>query len=116
MALHDHSDVLYVAITRPTMKMGVPFEGLSINFIISYCAYFFVGHANLMSYKGVISLLCFPVMHCIMRVGIAHDPNMFRLVRLWTETRALQPRLNSVLWPMPWWPARKPDELPSGGL
>ena len=76
-------DVLYIAITRPAMKMGVPIEGLSANFIISYMVYNYVGHGSVV--WSLATLPIFPIVHFLMRIFVAWDHNIFRIARLWLE-------------------------------
>jgi type IV secretory pathway VirB3-like protein len=106
-------DVLYLACTRPTMKMGVPLEGLFANFLICYLAFIWIGHANLLSISGVASLLCLPVVHCAMRIMTTIDHNLFRVARLAIETRGMQIRGTSVLWAMDWRRPRTKKDLAS---
>ena len=76
-------DILYIAITRPAMKMGVPVEGLTVNFVISYMAYLYIGHRG--PFWALATLPVFPVVHFLMRLLVAWDHNVFRIVRLWLE-------------------------------
>ena len=84
MADDDPSkDVLYVATTRPAMKMGVPVEGLFINATITYLAYLWIGHGHLL--RMLLCLLIFPIVHVPMRILTAIDHNLFRIGRLWLD-------------------------------
>ena len=78
-------DVLYVATTRPAMKMGVPLEGLFVNVTITYFAFIWSSHGGNHAFRMLIMLLIFPALHVPMRVLAAIDHNMFRIGRLWLE-------------------------------
>jgi type IV secretion system protein VirB3 len=116
MALRDYEEPLFVAITQPMMLFGVPVEGFGINIGVWYLAYFFWGHANPLSIRGLESLLIGPALHMAMSVCVAYDPNIFRLLFLWIDTRGIQPRRQSVLWAARWWHARTDDEINWGSL
>lgn len=116
MALKDHQDILFVALSRPMMYLGVPLEGCALNGILWWCAYMFWAKADILSLRGVEAIFIGPAIHMLMSIGIAYDPNIFRLVFLWIDTRHLQPRRVSVLWAARWWKARNADELVWGGL
>lgn len=116
MALKDYSDPLFLAITRPAMKMGVPFEGLAINGVVSWWSYILIGGAKIWRPGGIFSAMMFPVVHLGMRYAVTKDPNCFRIFFLFIFTRGIQPRRNSILWPMPWWRIRQVKRLPAGAL
>lgn len=117
MALSDYAEPLFVALTRPAMYLGVPADGFAINLTISYFAFFFWGHAFAYGVvRGLESMVVFPFVHMLMRFAVAYDPNCFRLIALWVNTRGLQPRRTSVLWAARWWKARNADEIVWGGL
>jgi type IV secretion system protein VirB3 len=116
MALKDHSDPLFLAITRPAMKMGVPFEGLVINGILSWWGYIIIGGAKIWTGTGLLSLLIFPALHLAMRYAVTKDPNCFRVIMLFAFTRGLQVRRNSILWPMPWWQVKNTKHMPAGAV
>ena len=116
MAMSDYEEPLYVAITQPMMYFGVPFEGFCVNCFIWYMGYFFWGHANPLSWHGAEAILIGPALHLAMSVAVAYDPNIFRLIFLWIDTRGIQPRRQSVLWAARWWQPRKADEINWGGI
>ena len=88
MAEPSDWDVLFVACTRPTMKMGVPVEALVINALIQAFAYLWIGHGRIFWMLG--SLIIFPMLHIPMRILTSIDHNIFREIRLWSETRGIQ--------------------------
>ena len=98
----DGRDMLYLAITRPAMKLGVPVEGLCLNLLVCYLGFLWVAHANPITVSGVICLLMLPIVHFTMRLLVSIDHNLFRIIRLAAETRGLQVRGVSVLWTMHW--------------
>jgi type IV secretory pathway VirB3-like protein len=78
----DARDILYVAITRPAMKMGVPVEGLAFNAALTFLAYAWSA-GNL--WRMLASLLIFPALHFPMRLVASLDHHLFRIYRLWLE-------------------------------
>lgn len=94
-------DFLFLACTRPAMKFGVPLEGLIANFVMFYCGFMWVAHGYVLSIRGLVCILLFPVNHMAMRILISFDHNMFRIMRLWIETKGINVRGVSVLWAMP---------------
>jgi type IV secretion system protein VirB3 len=98
----DGREMLYLAITRPAMKLGVPVEGLCLNLLLCYLAFLWIAHANPITVRGVICMVMLPVVHFVMRLLVSIDHNLFRIIRLAAETRGLQVRGVSVLWAMPW--------------
>lgn len=103
-------DTLFLALTRPPMKFGVPFEGFLANIFLS----FFVGlWGNNPFYWLVCILIHFP-----MRVIASKDHNFFRVWRLCLITKAAG-NVGSDLWggsvlsPMPDRTNGKAKERPS---
>jgi type IV secretion system protein VirB3 len=76
-------DVLYVAITRPAMKLGVPIEGLVLNGTITWFAFIWASHGGGHLLRMLLCLLLFPVMHVPMRIVASIDHNLFHIGRLW---------------------------------
>ncbi len=72
-------DVLFLALTRPPMKFGVPFEAFVLNGILS----FFVGLWLDNPFFWLIGL----VLHFPMRIIASRDHNFFRVGRLWFLTK-----------------------------
>src|ERR1700733_12367718 len=72
-------DTLFLALTRPPMTLGVPFEGFLANLFLS----FFVG---LWGDNPFYWLICI-VIHFPMRVMASADHNFFRVWRLWLITK-----------------------------
>jgi type IV secretory pathway VirB3-like protein len=62
---------LFLAITRPTMRWGVPWEGFKINLFASMISSMILGNP-------FYALLSFPVVHLTMRAKASQDHNFFR--------------------------------------
>ena len=101
MAEDIPKDMLFLACTRPAMRGGVPVEGLFINSVISYLLFLWVARANIASISGIVILVMCPVNHYLMRILVSIDHNIFRIGRLWLETKGIQFRGVSVLWAFP---------------
>lgn len=81
-------DTLFLACTRPVMVLGVPFEAMAINMIVSSVA-FLAGHS-------LAYLLAAPVLHFLFRAICKTDPNAFRVLYLFVETKGRA--RNNALW------------------
>ena len=101
-------DTLFLALTRPPMKWGVPYEGFICNVVGS----FFVG-------LWLGSPLYWPVciiIHLPMRALASADHNFFRVRRLQIQTKG-EAMMAADLWggaslgPLPRWPARSAAEV-----
>lgn len=72
-------DVLFLACTRPALVLGVPMEAMGVNLIVSTVA--FLGGGSL------LYLLIAPVVHVVFRAVCKADPNAFRVLYLFVETK-----------------------------
>jgi type IV secretion system protein VirB3 len=81
-------DVLFLACTRPALVLGVPMEAMGLNLIAS-CIAFLAG-------GSLLYLLIAPVLHVVFQAICKADPNAFRVLALWLETRGRA--RNSGLW------------------
>lgn len=81
-------DTLFLALTRPALRWGVPFEALLLNGMGSFFIGLWLGNP---CYWIIGVILHFP-----MRVISAHDPNFFRIGRLWMTTKGRNG--SGVLW------------------
>ncbi|RAK52775.1 type IV secretion system protein VirB3 [Phenylobacterium deserti] len=81
-------DVLFLACTRPALVWGVPMEAMGLNLIASAVAFLAAG--------SPAWLLAAPVLHLVFRGVCRADPNAFRVLRLWLETRPAA--RNARLW------------------
>jgi type IV secretion system protein VirB3 len=73
-------DTLFLACTRPAMIAGVTMEAMGVNVMFS-CILFLV--AGSIKY----GLVAIPI-HVICRAVCRHDPNLFRILFAWLETKA----------------------------
>lgn len=81
-------EILFLACTRPALVLGVPMEAMGINLIVSCVA--FLGGGSL------LYLLIAPVLHLVFQAICKADPNAFRVLYLWVETRGRA--RNGALW------------------
>ena len=95
-------ETLFLAVTRPTMWLGVPLEA-SLPIALAACLTLIVSGNPL--YAGAIGGACLAVARLIVR----HDANAFRLLWLWTMTKARN--RNRV-----WWGGSSYSPLPVAGL
>ncbi|MBI1198621.1 MAG: type IV secretion system protein VirB3 [Phenylobacterium sp.] len=72
-------DVLFLACTRPALALGVPMEAMGVNLIVSTVA--FLGGGSL------LYLLIAPALHMVFRAICQADPNAFRVLHLYLETK-----------------------------
>lgn len=96
-------DTLYLACTRPAMRWGVPMEGWYINLFGTFLIGMVMG--------SPLYWALFVVVHLPMR-GLANvNPNFFRELRLWLETKGRN--IGGTLAAMPSDRARRAEELAS---
>ena len=81
-------EILFLACTRPALVLGVPMEAMGINLIVS-CVAFLAG-------GSLLYLLIAPVLHLVFRAICKADPNAFRVLYLFVETKGRA--RNSGLW------------------
>ncbi len=72
-------DILFLACTRPAMILGVPMEAMGVTVIVSTIA--FLGGGSF------LYLLIAPVLHVVFRAICKSDPNAFRVIYLFVETK-----------------------------
>jgi type IV secretion system protein VirB3 len=72
-------DTLFLACTRPATIAGVTMEAMAFNVMFS-CILFLVAGSIL------YGLVAIPI-HGLCRMICRHDPNMFRILLAWIETR-----------------------------
>ena len=100
-------DTLFLACTRPAMVLGVPMEAMALNVMVSAIA-FLAGHSFLY-------LLIAPATHLVFRAICKADPNAFRLIWAYVDTKGRA--RNAALWggssatPLP---LRRRRETPRG--
>ena len=81
-------DTLFLACTRPAMILGVPMEAMGLNAILSTVA--FLGSGS------ILYLLVAPGLHLVFRAICRSDPNAFRVLYLYAQTKGRAP--NRGLW------------------
>jgi type IV secretion system protein VirB3 len=75
------ADTLFVACTRPTMKWGVPWDGVVVNAVATTVITIFV-------FGSPLGFSLFFAMHMGMRELCRVDPHFFYKWRLWSMTKA----------------------------
>jgi len=81
-------DPLFLACTRPAMVAGVPMETMGLNVIVS-ATVFLAAHT-------LVYLLIAPVLHVVCQAICKHDPNAFRVLWQFIDTKGRS--RNSALW------------------
>ena len=81
-------DPLFLACTRPALVLGVPMEAMGLNLIASTVAFLAGG--------SLLYLLIAPALHAVFRAICKADPNAFRVLYLYVETRGRA--RNAGLW------------------
>lgn len=81
-------DTLFLACTRPALALGVPMEAMGINLILSSVAFLAGG--------SLLYLLIAPALHLVFQAICKADPNAFRVLYLFVETRGRS--RNGGLW------------------
>lgn len=81
-------DVLFLACTRPAMVLGAPMEAMGVNLAASAIAF--------LAADSMLYLLIAPCLHLVFRAICRHDPNVFRVIYLYLETRGRA--RNAALW------------------
>ena len=72
-------DTLFLACTRPAMVYGVTMEAFGLNLIGSSVLFILAG-------STLYGLVAIPI-HLIFRLICRHDPNQFRILFAWLDTR-----------------------------
>jgi type IV secretion system protein VirB3 len=81
-------DTLFLACTRPALVLSVPMEAMGVNLILSSVAFLAGG--------SLLYLLIAPVLHLVFQAICKADPNAFRVLYLFVETRGRS--RNGGLW------------------
>lgn len=103
-------DTLFLACTRPAMLFGVTMEAMGLNMIVSSILFIMAGSL-------LYGLVALPI-HGVCRLICSHDPNQFRILLAWIETRGRH--RNARLWggasctPLPFTHARHLPEVIHG--
>jgi type IV secretion system protein VirB3 len=81
-------DILFLACTRPALVLGVPMEAMGVNLIVSAVAFLATG--------SMLYLLVAPALHLVFQGICKADPNAFRVLYLFVETKGRA--RNGALW------------------
>ncbi|MBJ7317168.1 MAG: type IV secretion system protein VirB3 [Brevundimonas sp.] len=81
-------DPLFLACTRPAMVLGVPMEAMGVNLIVSGVVFLVGG--------SLFYLLVAPALHLVFRAICRADPNAFRLLLVYIDTKGRC--RNGALW------------------
>jgi type IV secretion system protein VirB3 len=73
-------DALYIAMTRPAMRWGVPLEGVAVNVA-------FTGIVTCILIHRPPGFLLGLLIHFVLRELTRYDPHFFWRWRLWYETK-----------------------------
>ena len=77
------SEPLFLACTRPAMVLGAPMAAVGCTAMVS-AALFLAG-------GSLAWLLAAPALHLVCREICRNDPNAFRVLRVWLDTRGRSP-------------------------
>ena len=72
-------DVLLLACTRPAMVLGAPMEAMGVNIILTATAF--------LAGRSLGFLLIAPALQLVFQAICKTDPNAFRVLWLWVDTR-----------------------------
>jgi type IV secretion system protein VirB3 len=79
---------LFLACTRPALFLGVPMEAVALNVVLSSVVFLATGSLRY--------LLIAPALHLVFRAVCKSDPNAFRVLWLFVETKGRA--RNGSLW------------------
>ena len=79
MDLGTQRDDLFLAVTRPSMVLGVTMEALLLNGILSGCLFVASSRFECVAVAAVV--------HGVCRAITYRDHNAFRVLAVWVETR-----------------------------
>jgi type IV secretory pathway VirB3-like protein len=108
---HDRGEILYLALTRPTLVWGVPFEGLALNVFVTFFGGIEFQAPTLWRSPLMFWLTAIPI-HLAMQRLTSWDYHWFRTIRLWALTMGTR---RATLESMPTQPARTARECSSSG-
>lgn len=72
-------DTLFLACTRPAMVLGAPMEAVGINIILTAITF--------LAGRSLGLLFIAPALHLVFQAICKTDPNAFRVLWLWLQTR-----------------------------
>jgi type IV secretory pathway VirB3-like protein len=102
-------DLCLLALTRPALTWGVPFEALALNVMVTFAAGLELSAPTVWRFPMLFWAAAFPI-HMVLRRLTSWDWHWCRTIRLWAMTVA-HPTLESL----PTQPARSGREVASSG-
>ena len=75
------ADIVYVAVTRPSMRFGVTYIAMLMNLVITMETFLLT--------RNLVTLLVAIPIHGVCALLCARDPRYFDLLYLWSRTRLL---------------------------
>ena len=100
-------EILFLALTRPALTWGVPFEALAANIMLSFFAGAELSAPTIWRSPMMFWAMSIPI-HLALRQLTAWDYHWCRAIRLWALTLG-RPSLESISWETP----RHYREVPS---
>jgi type IV secretory pathway VirB3-like protein len=111
VADRDRSEVLFLALCRPALTWGVPFEALALNVMVTFAAGLELSAPTLWRSPILFWAAAVPI-HLVLQRLTSWDYHWFRTVRLWVLTVWAG---RTTLESLPTVPARSGREVPSSG-
>lgn len=88
-------ELLYLALTRPALTWGVPFEALALNVMVTFAAGLELSAPTIWRSPVLFWAAALPI-HIGLRRLTSWDYHWFRTVRLWVLTTCAGPMLASL--------------------
>jgi len=111
VADRDRSEVLFLALCRPALTWGVPFEALALNVMVTFAAGLELSAPTIWRSPALFWVAAVPI-HMVLQRLTSWDYHWFRTVRLWVLT--VRPG-RTTLESLPTLPARSGREVASSG-
>jgi type IV secretory pathway VirB3-like protein len=111
VADRDRSEVLFLALCRPALTWGVPFEALALNVMVTFAAGLELSAPTIWRSPILFWAAAVPI-HMVLQRLTSWDYHWFRTVRLWVLTA--NPG-RTTLETLPTLPARSGREVASSG-
>jgi type IV secretory pathway VirB3-like protein len=111
MADRDRSEVLFLALCRPALTWGVPFEALALNVMVTFAAGLELSAPTIWRSPILFWAAAVPI-HMVLQRLTSWDYHWFRTVRLWVLTTGAG---RTTLESLPTQQARSGREVASSG-
>lgn len=111
MADRDRSEVLFLALCRPALTWGVPFEALALNVMVTFAAGLELSAPTIWRSPILFWAAAVPI-HMVLQRLTSWDYHWFRTVRLWVLTASPG---RTTLESLPTLSARSGREVASSG-